>query len=106
MAEKQISAGRQILAEGVDYFDFRFPLKIDQHIAAENQVEGSVHGIGLPREIESLKTDDLPKFVHGLDLAFVRAKAFQKKPSLIFDWDAGNLLDGPDTGRSVGQNFR
>ena len=80
-------------------------MKIDQHVAAENQVKWTSDVIRFPSEIEPLKPDDLTEFVRRLDFAFVRAKPLEQKPSLIVDRNAGDFLDGPDGGGSAGQNF-
>src|SRR5882724_5338161 len=105
MSEEQISAGAQIFSKRVDNFYFFFPLKIDQHVAAENQVKRASDVIRLPSEIEALKPDDLTQFVRRLDFAFVRAKTLEQKPSLIVDRNAGDFLGGPDAGGSARQDF-
>ena len=67
-----------MFSKRVDNFYFCFPLKIDQHITAENQIQRAGDGIGFPREIEPLKPNDLAEFFDRLDFAFFRAKALQK----------------------------
>src|SRR5882724_4632092 len=102
MAEEQISAGSQIFSKRVDDFYFRLPLKIDQHVAAENQVKWTSDVIRFPSEIEAPKPDDLTEFVRRLDFAFVRTKALEQKPSLIVDRNVGDFLGGPDARGSAG----
>src|SRR5882762_633856 len=102
VSEKQVSAGGQASSQGIDYFDFCFPLKIDQHVAAENQVKRTRDNIGLASEIETVKPDDLAKFVDRLDFAFLRTEALQKEPSLIFERNALHFLNGPDAGGRFG----
>src|SRR5690242_5403034 len=91
MAEEKISPGGQVFPKRVDNFEFRLPVEIDEDIAAENEVKRTGDGIGLSSEIEPLKPDDLSELVHGLDLALLGAKAFQKEPSLVVDRHATNF---------------
>src|SRR5690349_1738094 len=74
VAEEQISSGGQMFSERVDNFYFCFPLKIDQHVAAENQIKRTGDGIGFPSEIEPLKPNDVAEFFDRLDFAFFGAK--------------------------------
>src|SRR4029077_13920898 len=105
MAQEQISAGGQMFSKRVDNFYFRFPLEIDENVAAEDQVKRTSDVIRFASKIEPLKPDHLTKFVRRLDFAFVRAKPLEQKPSLIVDRNAGNFLSGPDAGGSTGQDF-
>src|SRR5229473_5725336 len=105
MAEEQISSGSQIFSKRVDNFYFCFPLKIDENVAAKDQVKRTNNVIRFPSEIQALKPDDLAEFVRRLDFAFVRTKALEQKPSLIVDRNAGDFLGGPDARGSAGQDF-
>src|SRR4029077_20827270 len=105
MAEEQISAGGQIFSKRVDNFYFRFPLEINENVAAENQVKRTSDVIRFLSEIEPLKPDHLTEFVRRLDFAFVRAKALEQKSSLIVDRNAGDFLGRPDASGSAGQHF-
>jgi len=94
MTEKEIAIGSQIFAKRVDYFYFRLPLKINEHIAAENQVKRAAYGIRLVSEIEPPEVDYFSKFVHGFYFAFFGAEAFEKEPALIFEGNARDSLHG------------
>jgi len=75
MAQEQVPLGSQKAPETVDDLKLCLPFKIDDHIAAENQVKGTANRIRLLIEIHPLKSDDSPKLIDGLDLSFLRAEA-------------------------------
>src|SRR2546428_12365522 len=106
MAEKQISIGGQVFSEAVDYFYLRLPLKIDEHVAAENQVKRASDRIRFLREIEPLKSDDVPKFLYRFDFTLFRSEAFQEELSLIVNRHAGYFLNGPDSRGRASQDLR
>ncbi len=103
MAKKQVSMGAQILSEPVDYFYLHLPLKIDEHVTAENQVKRAIDRVRFLYEIQPLKSDDTPEFLYGFDFTPLRTKPFQQELSLIFNRYVGYFLDGPDSRRRAGQ---
>src|SRR5260370_12587459 len=106
MAKKQVSMGAQILSEPVDYFYLHLPLKIDEHVTAENQVKRAIDRVRFLYEIQPLKSDDTPEFLYGFDFTPLRTKPFQQELSLIFNRYVGYFLDGPDSRRRPGQDLR
>src|SRR6266849_2068414 len=68
MAEKQIPIGGQIFSQAVDYFYLHIPLKINEHVTAENQVKWAGNAIRFLCEIEPLESNDVPKFLNRFDL--------------------------------------
>src|SRR5579859_1445049 len=78
VTQEQISVGRKVTTQTVDDFQFRFPLKIDDDVAAKDQVERAEDFVVLFYEIQPLKTHHLAKFLCSLDLSGIRAKALQE----------------------------
>ena len=85
--EKHVPTRRQQLSQTIDHLYFQVPLKIDQHISAEDQVKRTTDGTWLVSEIESLKPEDSSKFFPCFDFSFVRTISFEKEPALILDRD-------------------
>src|ERR1700676_3871604 len=94
MAEKQISIRGQEFSEAVNYFDLHFPLKIDENVAAENQVKRARDCIGFLSEIEPLKSNYPAKFLCSFYFALLRPEAFEQELSLIVNRHAGDFLGG------------
>lgn len=105
MAEKKISIGGQVFSEAVDHFYLRLPLKIDENVAAENQVKRTSDRKGFLREIEPLKSDNPSEFVYRFNFALLRAEAFQQELTLELNRNAGDFLNRPDPGRSPGHDL-
>src|SRR5437867_12188310 len=56
VAEEQISIGSQVTPQPVDDFQFCFPLKINDDVAAKDQVERAKDVVMLLDQIQPLKT--------------------------------------------------
>src|ERR1700719_4198836 len=105
MAEKQISIRCQEFSKAVNYFYLHLPLKIDENIAAENQVKRSRDRIGFLSEIEPLKSNDPTKFLSSFYFALLGAEAFEQELPLVVNRHAGDSLGGPGAGRRMGQHL-
>src|SRR6266700_6688237 len=102
VAEEQISVGSQVTPQPVDDFQFRFPLKVNDDVAAKDQVERPKDVILLFDQIQPLETHCLAKVVRGFDFSGVGAKTLQEELSLVFDRYPGEFAARPNSLRSLG----
>src|SRR5690242_2209326 len=96
VTQEQISVGRKVTTQPVDDFEFRFPLEINNDIAAKDQVERAKDVVMLFYEIQPLETNRFAKFICGFDFSCVRTKTFQKKLTLVFDRHPGKFAAWPN----------
>src|SRR5690349_13190283 len=65
VTKEQISVRSQVTSEPVDDFQFRFPFKVNDHVAAKDQVERPKDIVLLLDEIQPLEAHHLAKFLRG-----------------------------------------
>src|SRR5579884_2232073 len=110
MADEEMPARLQMVMELGDQLRLRRPVKVDHHVAAENQIERGFDRKVLRHQVNPLESNHFAEMRFHLDLAGVLSAASEEMPTDLFRIEAFDLFEfvntvvrfSQNTGREIG----
>src|SRR5712691_9958787 len=93
VANKEQTRWRKIAEDSADHLYFGLLVKVDQHISAEDEIEGTQDGIGIGVQIDAGESHDPVQLGTDLHHTFVFAPAFEHISAEVFGGDLLRFFD-------------